>query len=178
MHLLIEYIPIIIFLIAYFYGGIFFATKALIIAMPLGFALQWFITKKINKIYLGSTILVLVLGSATLLFKNPIFLYWKPTVLNWLIALIFFGSHWIGKKTIIERMLTQAISLTGSQWKKLSFSWIGFFLFSGAVNIYVAYNFSEEFWVKFKLFGLFGITLIFIIIQGLWINKLAVENKH
>ena len=178
MHLLIEYIPIIIFLVAYFYSGIFFATKALMVAMPLGFSIQWFITKKINKIYLGSTILVLILGSATLLFQNPIFLYWKPTVLNWMIALVFFGSHWIGKKTIIERMLTQAISLNNNQCKKLSFSWIGFFLFSGAINIYVAYNFSEEFWVKFKLFGLFGITLIFVIIQSIWINKLAVENKH
>jgi len=178
MHLLIEYVPIIIFLVAYFHSGIFFATKALMVAMPLGFSIQWLITKKINKIYLGSTILILILGGATLFFRNPIFLYWKPTALNWLIALIFYGSHWIGKKTIIERMLAHAISLTDSQWKKLSFSWIGFFLFSGAVNIYVAYNFSEEFWVKFKLFGLFGITLIFVIIQSIWINKLTVENKH
>jgi intracellular septation protein len=178
MHLLIEYVPIIIFLVAYFYSGIFFATKALMVAMPLGFSIQWLITKKINKIYLGSTILILILGGATLFFRNPIFLYWKPTALNWLIALIFYGSHWVGKKTIIQRMLAHAISLTDSQWKKLSFSWIGFFLFSGAVNIYVAYNFSEEFWVKFKLFGLFGITLIFVIIQSIWINKLTVENKH
>ena len=99
----------------------------------------------------NDTCIILILGGATLFFRNPTFLYWKPTALNWLIALIFYGSHWVGKKTIIERMLAQAISLTDSQWKKLSFSWIGFFLFSGAVNIYVAYNFSEEFWVKFKL---------------------------
>ena len=73
MHLLIEYIPIIIFLVAYFDSGIFFATKALMVAMPIGFSIQWLITKKINKIYLSSTLLVLILGGATILFQNPIF---------------------------------------------------------------------------------------------------------
>ena len=177
MNLLIEYIPIIIFLIAYFMGDIFFATKALMIAMPIGFLAQTIITKKINKIYLGSTALVLVLGSATIFFNNPIFLYWKPTVLNWLIALIFLGSHFIGKSTIIERMLSKSLIMSSENWKKLSFGWIFFFLFSGFANIFVAYNFSEEFWVKFKLFGLMGFTLIFVILQTIWISSVSREIK-
>ena len=173
MALLIEYIPILIFLAAYFSGGIFFATKALMIAMPIGFITQWFLTKEINKIYLGSTVLVVVLGGATLLFKNPVFLYWKPTVLNWLIALIFLASHFIGNKTIIERMLSKSLSLSPGNWVKLSYGWVLFFIISGSANIFVAYNFSEEFWVKFKLFGLFGLTLIFIILQTIWISSVA-----
>lgn len=176
MQFLSEYIPIIIFIFAYFNGGIFFATKALMIAMPIGLCLQWAHSKKINKIYLGSTLLVLILGTATIFFKNPTFLYWKPTVLNWLIAIVFLASQYIGKEPIIKRMLKQAASLKEDQWKKLNFMWVIFFIFSGAINIYVAYNFTEEFWVKFKLFGLFGITLVFVIIQSIWLNTVIKKN--
>ena len=119
---------------------------------------------------------MIVLGAATLFFKNPTFLYWKPTVLNWLIALVFFGSQWIGKEPIIKRMLKQAAELKDEQWKKLNLMWVIFFIFSGAINIYVAYNYNEEFWVKFKLFGLFGITLIFVIIQSIWLNSAIKKN--
>jgi intracellular septation protein len=146
------------------------------IAMPIGLCIQWAQSRKINKIYLGSTLLVIVLGAATLFFKNPTFLYWKPTVLNWLIALVFFGSQWIGKEPIIKRMLKQAAELKDEQWKKLNLMWVIFFIFSGAINIYVAYNYNEEFWVKFKLFGLFGITLIFVIIQSIWLNSAIKKN--
>ena len=178
MQFLTEYIPIIIFIIAYFNGGIFFATKALMVAMPIGFLMQWIVTKKINKIYLGSTLLVIVLGAATIFFKNPTFLYWKPTVLNWLIALVFLGSQFIGEEPIIKRMLKQAAVLKKNQWNKLNLMWVVFFLFSGTINIYVAYNYPEEFWVKFKLFGLLGITLVFIIIQSIWLNIVIKENEQ
>jgi|TARA_B100001059_G_scaffold220792_1_gene243150 intracellular septation protein len=178
MQFLTEYIPIIIFIIAYFNGGIFFATKALMVAMPIGFLMQWIVTKKINKIYLGSTLLVIVLGAATIFFKNPTFLYWKPTVLNWLIALVFLGSQFIGEEPIIKRMLKQAAVLKKNQWNKLNLMWVLFFLFSGTINIYVAYNYPEEFWVKFKLFGLLGITLIFIIIQSIWLNIVIKQNEQ
>ena len=178
MQFLTEYIPIIIFIIAYFNGGIFFATKALMVAMPIGFLMQWIVTKKINKIYLGSTLLVVVLGAATIFFKNPTFLYWKPTVLNWLIALVFLGSQFIGEEPIIKRMLKQAAVLKKNQWNKLNLMWVLFFLFSGTINIYVAYNYPEEFWVKFKLFGLLGITLIFIIIQSIWLNIVIKQNEQ
>ena len=178
MQFLTEYIPIIIFIIAYFNGGIFFATKTLMVAMPIGFLMQWIVTKKINKIYLGSTLLVIVLGAATIFFKNPTFLYWKPTVLNWLIALVFLGSQFIGEEPIIKRMLKQAAVLKKNQWNKLNLMWVLFFLFSGTINIYVAYNYPEEFWVKFKLFGLLGITLIFIIIQSIWLNIVIKQNEQ
>jgi len=93
-----------------------------------------------------------------------------------LIAIVFLASQWIGKEPIIKRMLKQAASLKEDQWKKLNFMWVIFFIFSGAINIYVAYNFTEEFWVKFKLFGLFGITLVFVIIQSIWLNTVIKKN--
>ena len=176
MQLFIDYIPIVIFIVAYFYKDIFFATGVLIVAMPIILLLQWAKTRKLNKIYLASTILVLVLGSATLFYRNATFLYWKPTVLNWAIAAVFLGSQWVGDKPIVQRMLGSAAELSPAQWIRLNQLWIGFFLVVGAVNLFVAYNFSEEFWVKFKLFGMPGLTVLFVIVQTIWLTAATKRN--
>ena len=173
MQLLVDYIPIIIFVAAYFYRDIFFATGMLMIVMPIVLVAQYAMTRKLNKIYLASTVLVLVLGGITLIVRNPVFLYWKPTVLNWLIALVFLGSHWIGDKPVVQRMLSNAATLTDNQWRRLNQIWVVFFVFVGGINLYVAYNFSQDFWVKFKLFGMFGITIVFVIIQSIWLSMVA-----
>ena len=177
MQLFFDFIPIIVFVITYFYKDIFFATAALMITMPIFLFAQWLATKKINKMYLTSTALIIILGSATLFFRNPTFLYWKPTVLNWIIAVVFFTSQWIGGKTIIQRMLGTTIKLRSGQWMKLNYMWIIFFLVSGTINIYVAYNFPEAFWVKFKLFGLMGITILFVIFQSIWLSITMKNNE-
>jgi len=176
MQLLVDYIPLVVFILAYFYEDIFFATGMLMMVMPVVLVLQWLMTKKINKIYAASTVLVLILGGATLAFKNPTFLYWKPTVLNWLIAIVFLGSQWIGDKPIVQRMLNNAAELSPDQWIRLNQIWVVFFSIVGGVNLYVAYNFSEAFWVKFKLFGMLGITLIFVIIQSVWLTMATQKN--
>ena len=176
MQLLIDYIPIVIFIVAYFFKDIYFATAVLMATMPVILLLQWAISRKVNRIYLASTALILVLGAATLFFRNPLFLYWKPTVLNWVIGLVFLGSLWIGDKPIVQRMLGAAAELTNDQWRTLNLIWVAFFVFVGAVNIYVAYNFSESFWVKFKLFGMLGLTLVFIIVQSVWLS--IAMKKH
>jgi intracellular septation protein len=119
---------------------------------------------------------VLVLGGATVIFRNPTFLYWKPTVLNWLIAMVFLGSQWIGDRTVVQRMLGKAAELSPDQWVRLNQIWVVFFSIVGGVNLYVAYNFSEAFWVKFKLFGMLGITLVFVIIQSIWLTLATQKN--
>ncbi|MGD8421900.1 MAG: inner membrane-spanning protein YciB [Gammaproteobacteria bacterium] len=177
MQLLLDYIPIIAFILAYFYKDIFFATAVLMAVMPVVLLLQWLITRKLNKIYGASTALVLVLGGFTLAFRNPTFLYWKPTVLNWAIAVVFLGSQWIGNKTVVERMLGNAAQLADSQWTRLNQIWVSFFVFVGATNLFVAYHFSEAFWVKFKLFGMLGITLVFVIIQSIWLTIVSQKNS-
>jgi intracellular septation protein len=177
MQLLLDYIPIIVFILAYFYEDIFFATMVLMVVMPVVLVAQWALTRKLNRIYAASTALVIVLGGFTLAFRNPTFLYWKPTVLNWAIGLVFLGSQWIGEKTIVRRMLGNAAELTDGQWLRLNQIWVGFFLLVGAVNLYVAYSFSEAFWVKFKLFGMLGITILFVIIQSIWLTMVAQKNE-
>jgi len=176
MQLFVDYIPLVVFILAYFYKDIFFATGMLMAVMPVVLMLQWLMTKKINKIYAASTALVLILGGATLFFRNPTFLYWKPTVLNWLIAIVFLGSQWIGEKPIVQRMLDNAAELSPDQWVRLNQIWVAFFSIVGGINLYVAYNFSEAFWVKFKLFGMLGLTLVFVIIQSVWLTLATQKN--
>lgn len=178
MLLFIDYLPILFFFAAYFYEDIYFATAVLMAVMPLVLVIQWWITRKVNKIYLASTALILVLGAATLTFRNPLFLYWKPTVLNWAIALVFFGSQFIGDQPIVKRMMGQAAELTAKQWRSLNSIWVIFFLVVGAINIYVAYNFSEPTWVKFKLFGMLGLTFVFVIIQTIWLTAAMKKSNE
>jgi intracellular septation protein len=121
--------------------------------------------------------LVLILGGITLAFRNPTFLYWKPTVLNWATAMVFLGSQWIGDAPIVKKMLGAAAKLSEPQWLRLNQMWIVFFVIVGAINLYVAYNFSEAFWVRFKLFGMLGITIVFVIIQSVWLTLATSRNE-
>jgi intracellular septation protein len=175
MQLLVDYLPIVVFFGAYFYADIYFATGVLMIVMPVIMAAQWYFTRQFNKIYAASTALVLVLGGATLALHNPLFLFWKPTVLNWAIALVFMGSQFIGEKPIVQRMMESAAELSVQQWRRLNQIWVAFFLIIGGLNLYVAYSFSETTWVKFKLFGMLGLTLVFVVVQTAWLAM--VMNK-
>jgi intracellular septation protein len=177
MQLFVDYLPVLIFFGAYFYEDIYFATAVLMATMPIIMIGQWVLTRKLNKIYAASTALVLVLGSATLLLRNPMFLYWKPTVLNWAIALAFLGSQFIGTKPFVQRMLDSAAQLKAEQWRRLNLIWVIFFVVIGCINLYVAYFFSEPTWVKFKLFGMLGLTLAFVIIQTIWLTLTMNKNK-
>lgn len=177
MQLFIDYLPILFFFGAYFYEDIYFATAVLMVVMPIILVIQWLMTRKLNKIYAASTVLVLVLGTATLLLRNPLFLYWKPTVLNWAIAAAFLGSQFIGNKPFVQRMLESAAQLEPYQWRRLNNIWVAFFAVVGCVNLYVAYTFSEPTWVKFKLFGMLGLTLVFVVIQTIWLSMAMSKNE-
>ena len=177
MQLFIDYLPILAFFGAYFYKDIYFATAVLMAVMPLVLVAQYLLTRKTNRIYIASTALVLVLGTATLMFRNPQFLFWKPTVLNWVIALVFLGSQFVGEKTIVERMMGAAASLKRDQWTRLNLMWVVFFIFIGGVNLYVAFTYSEATWVKFKLFGMLGLTIVFVIVQTIWLTFVMNKNE-
>ena len=177
MQLFIDYLPILVFFGAYFYEDIYFATAVLMAVMPIVMVVQWLITRKLNRIYAASTALVLVLGGATLLLHNPLFLYWKPTVLNWAIALAFLGSQFLGAKPFVQRMLESAAALQADQWQRLNLIWVVFFIVIGAVNLYVAFTFSEPTWVKFKLFGMLGLTIVFVVVKTIWLT-LAMEKNE
>ena len=184
MPLLLDFLPIVLFFAAYFITYDFFtALVVIMIAAPIAFALQWFLTKTFNKISAGSTVLVIVLGGGALLLDNKMIFLWKPTVFYWLAAVAFLGSHFFGAKPFIQRLMDTASQTAGSklelakeQWAKLNLAWVVFFMIAGGLNIYVAYNYSEATWVKFKLIGLMGLTFVFIIAQSIWLAKQMPED--
>jgi len=173
VQILADFLPLLLFLGAYLYEDLYFAILVLMFAMPVSLGIKWFMTRKLDRMYLGSTVALLVFGGAALYFRNPYFLFWKPTVLNWIIAAVFLASQWVGTKPIVQRMFGEAATLTAEQWKNLNQSWVIFFVVAGILNIYVAYSFSEEFWVNFKVFGLMGLSLLFIIAQTVWMSKVG-----
>ncbi len=176
MKLLFDLFPVILFFIAFKLYGIYVATAVAIVASILQVAYVYAKNKRVEKMHIITLALIVILGGATLIFQDEAFIKWKPTVVNWGFALVFLGSHFIGEKPIIRRMMDQAISLPDRVWLNLSYMWVVFFIFSGVANIYVAYQYDTDTWVNFKLFGLMGLTLVFIIIQGIYISRYIKET--
>ena len=159
--------------------AIFLATLVAIVTTLVQVTLAAIIVRKVEKMPLITLALLVVFGGATLLFKNPLFIQWKPTVINWLFALVFAGSQVIGDKPLVQRMMSQALDIQDNQvWKNLNLAWVGFFITSGVANLLVApeidpfnLKFSEDTWVDFKLFGLLGLTVLFIIAQAFYLAR-------
>ena len=103
----------------------------------------------------------------------------KPTLLNWVFALAFLGSQYIGEKSMVHRMMGAQISLPEHIWTRLNMSWVAFFIVSGAANLYVAFYYALDLdektrmdnWVNFKLFGLMGLTFLFVIAQAIYLTR-------
>lgn len=174
MQFLIEFFPLILFLVAYVQKDIYFALIVLMVAMPVGLLLKYWRTKTWDKMYLWSTVFLLVMGAATLYFRNPAFLYWKPTVFYWVVGAAFLISGFVGGKPLARRFFeltgelpTEQISVR--QWTALNLTWVAFFAGAGLLNIWVAYSFEEPTWVRFKVFGLLAITFVFMLAQGVWL---------
>lgn len=178
MQLLVDFFPLLLFFGAYLYSDdIFVALQVLMIAMPVSFLIKWRITRKIDKMLLGSTVILLVMGSVTLFYRDPVFLYWKPTVFYWLAASAFLASQFIGEKPLAQRIFDSLGKIATGQWKMLNFAWVVFFIAAGFLNLYVAFNFSEKIWVNFKVFGFTAITFLFIIGQVVWLMQIM-EDKE
>ena len=178
MQLLIDFFPLLLFLGAYLYfDDLFIALQVLMVAMPIAFFIKWWLTRKIDKMLLGSTVLLLVMGSATLVFRNPMFLFWKPTAFYWAAAIAFLASQFIGPKPIVQRLFHSVGEMPADRWRKLNIAWVIFFAASGFLNLYVAFNFSESFWVKFKVFGFTAITFVFILVQVIWLVQNAKQTE-
>ena len=183
MKFLFDFFPLVAFLIAFYYPedreqGIYLAIQVLIIASTIQIIIYWLITRKFEKMHVITLALTVILGGATLLLKDVRFIKWKPTAVNWVFALVFLGSQFIGKKPIIRRMMDHAISVPDEIWTKLNIGWVVFFIFSGIANLYVVYNFSTEFWVNFKVYGLLGLTFIFAIAQAMYMSRYIEDIKE
>ena len=115
--------------------------------------------------------LLIVFGGMTIAFQDPLFIKWKPTIVNWLFATVFLLAPIVSSKSLPKRMMESSIDLPERQWQILNYSWVVFFTASGIANLFVAYTYSEATWVNFKLFGLMGITFLFVLAQGIYISR-------
>lgn len=175
---LVEFLPVLVFFMVYQWTDMVTATVALMVSMSLFSLIEWMIRKKLARSRLLALALVLVFGSATVLTRNALFIQWKPTILQWILAVVFMGSHFVGGgKVLIRRLMESNVALPEAVWIRLNLAWVGFFLMSGGLNLYVAWSFSEETWVRFKLFGLMGLTLVFVLLQGVYMLRHVQENK-
>lgn len=179
MQLLFDFLPVLAFFIAYKVTDIYTATGVIIVAMLIQAAVQWFTKRKLSPMMMISTVLVLVFGGITLLVHDKTFIQWKPTVLNWLFAAAFLISQYVGGQTLVQRLMGSQIQLDSALWKRLNLMWVAFFFVMGTANIYVLQQFSEAVWVNFKVFGMLGLTLVFVVIQGIWLaGKLPQEGAN
>lgn len=176
MKFLLDFFPVAAFFIAFYIpadraDGIYLATAAAIAAGFIQMAVCWLLTRRFETMHLVTLAILIALGSATLLLHDERFIKWKPTVVYWLFAAVLLGGQLLMRTNIIQRMMEHAVELPQAIWNNLNLGWALFFLLSGLANLYIAFAFSDEVWVNFKLFGILGLTLLFAIAQGAYIYR-------
>lgn len=183
MQSVIEFAPWIIFGIVYkFAGGLYPATAALMGAMALMLLYDWITTRKVPQMHLALAILVWVFGAATLLLHDVRFLQWKASVFYWIAGLLFAGSVWIGKKTLLERLLGKGLPeelvVPASTWRSTSLVMGAFYVALGCVNIWIAQNRSESDWVTFKVWVAGPLVIVVTLAVVFWILRPMFGKKE
>lgn len=171
MKLLFDFFPVLLFFITYKFFDIYAATAVAIVASFLQVGISWFRTHKVEPMHLVTLLIIAVFGGATLYLQDELFIKWKPTVINWLFGIALLASQVFGERTIIERMLSANITLPQSVWRRMNLSWALFFLVLGGVNLFVLYTFDTDTWVNFKLFGILGLTFVFVLAQSFYLSR-------
>jgi intracellular septation protein len=171
MKLFFDIFPVVLFFVAYKVYDIYVATAVAIAASFV--QIGWLLARgrAIDKMLWVSLGVIVVFGGATLLLADEMFIKWKPTVLYWLFGAVLVIASLAFKKNLIRAVMQHQVSLPEPVWNRLQASWIGFFMAMGALNLYVAYNFSTDAWVNFKLFGGIGLMLVFVVLQALMLAR-------
>lgn len=170
---LFDLFPLILFFLAFKFSDIFTATAVAIAAGVGQFIWLKATGKAIEATHWINLTVIVIFGGATLFFHNDVFIKWKPTVLYWLFAAILLGGKWFFGRNLMQKLMGTQVAMPTAAWDKLNYSWAGFFILSGALNLYVAFSgaFTEAQWVNFKVFGLMALLLLFVIVQSIWLGK-------
>ena len=175
MKFLFDLFPIILFFIAFKFGDIYTATIVAMVATIGQILWVYYRHRKIDAMQWVSLVMILVFGSLTIFLHDKTFIQLKPTALYWLfsgalfISAQFFQKNWI--QVLMGKQVTLKAKNAHSVWHRLNMAWALFFFVMGALNLYIAFEYSEETWVNFKLFGSTGLLLAFVIAQGIWLSK-------
>ena len=132
--------------------------------------------KKIPPMLWASLAIIVVFGGLTLYLRDKTFILWKPTVLYWLFGAVLAGGAAL-RRNLIQALLSEQMTLPEPVWSRLNWSWVAFFAFMGALNLYVAFNYSEKVWASFKLFGGMGLMILFVVVQSAFLAKYVEEKQ-
>ena len=177
MKFLFDIFPVVLFFIAFKLYDIYVATAVAIAASFAQIGWVWMRHRKVENMLWVSLGVIVVFGGATLLLKDETFIKWKPTVLYWLFSAALAVAALAFRKNLIRAMMEKQVMLPDPVWNKLLASWIAFFVVMGALNLFVAYNFSTDAWVNFKLFGGIGLMLVFVVLQALMLARYIEDKK-
>jgi len=167
MKFLFDFLPVLLFFVAFKFYGIFTATAVAIGTTVLEVAYLKLRGRKVDTMLWVSLGIIVVFGGATLLLHDETFIKWKPTVLYWLFAVALTVSALAFRKNLIRALLEpQQLLLPDAAWARLNWAWTGFFIAMGFLNLYVAYNYATDTWVNFKLFGGTGLLMLFVLLQA------------
>ena len=177
MKFLFDLFPVILFFIAFKLAGIYVATAVAIGATFLQIGILALLKRKIDTMLWVSLAIIVVFGGATLALRDETFIKWKPTVLYWLFCAVLAGSALLFRRNLIRAMLSEQVQLPEPVWARLNWSWVVFFALMGAANLFVAFNFTTDQWVNFKLFGGTGLMVLFVIGQAVFLARHVEEGK-
>ena len=178
MKFLFDLFPVILFFAAFKLADIYIATAVAIGATFLQIGLLALLRKKVEPMLWISLGIIVVFGGATLVLRDETFIKWKPTVLYWLFGIALAGADLLLRRNLIRSMLGAQVQLPDPVWRRLNWAWVVFFSIMGVVNLLVAFNFTTDQWVDFKLFGATGLMLLFVIGQALFLaHHIEAEGK-
>ena len=177
MKFLFDIFPVVLFFVAFKMYDIYVATAVAIGATVLQIGALAVLGRKIDTMLWASLAIIVVFGGATLVLQDETFIKWKPTVLYWLFGTVIAGGQFLGRN-LIRLMLREQIQLPEPAWRRLAWSWVAFFVVMGAANLFVAYQFTTEQWVNFKLFGGIGLMLLFVLGQAAFLSRYVQEDKR
>ena len=172
---LLEFVPLVVFFVAYKMNGLLWATGALLVATLLAVAIQYGLTRKISKMQLITTGMVVVFGGLTLYLQDPFYFKIKVSIINALLG----GALAIGlllNKLFLKDMLGSSIDMPDAAWRTLSWRWVVFFLALAILNVLVWQGFSEDMWVNFKAYGLLGLTMVFAMANAPFMARHIIEK--
>lgn len=178
MKLFFDLFPVILFFVAFKTHGIYVATAVAIAATVAQIIWTKVRHGKVDVMLWVSFAIIGVFGGATLLLQDETFIKWKPTVLYWLFSAILLVSNVVFKKNLLRSLLQEKIALPLHIWHRLNLIWSLFFASLGFINLYVAFSFSTDTWVSFKLFGFTALIVVFVLGQSMWLAKYVDEKKE
>jgi intracellular septation protein len=169
--LLIDFFPLLVFFIAFRVGDIFTATAAAIGATFIQMGYLKLSKTPIEPLHWLGLGVVIVFGGLTLYLRDETFIKWKPTIYNWVFASVMIIGKLVMKRNLLKSLLKSQLELPDHAWDRLIWMWSAFFIFMGALNLFIAYRFPTEQWVNFKVWWSMGLWLLFSIAQGVYMSK-------